>query len=25
MQTLPKERRYETLSYLPPLSDAQIE
>ena len=24
MQTLPKERRYETLSYLPPLSDAQI-
>jgi ribulose-bisphosphate carboxylase small chain len=25
MQTLPKERRYETLSYLPPLTDAQIE
>ena len=24
MQTLPKERRYETLSYHPPLSDAQI-
>ncbi len=24
MQTLPKERRYETFSYLPPLSDAQI-
>ncbi len=24
MQTLPKERRYETLSYLPALSDAQI-
>lgn len=24
MQTLPKERRYETLSYLPPLSDPQI-
>lgn len=24
MKTLPKERRYETLSYLPPLSDAQI-
>ncbi|MFQ3679248.1 MAG: ribulose bisphosphate carboxylase small subunit [Pseudanabaenaceae cyanobacterium] len=24
MQTLPKERRYETLSYLPPLSDVQI-
>ncbi|MBW4478679.1 MAG: ribulose bisphosphate carboxylase small subunit [Tolypothrix brevis GSE-NOS-MK-07-07A] len=24
MQTLPKEQRYETLSYLPPLSDAQI-
>lgn len=24
MQTLPKERKYETLSYLPPLSDAQI-
>ncbi|MDJ0798005.1 MAG: ribulose bisphosphate carboxylase small subunit [Calothrix sp. MO_167.B12] len=24
MQTLPKERRYETLSYLPPLSDGQI-
>jgi ribulose-bisphosphate carboxylase small chain len=24
MQTLPKERRYETLSYLPPLSDSQI-
>lgn len=25
MQTLPKERRYETLSYLPPLTDVQIE
>jgi ribulose bisphosphate carboxylase small subunit len=25
MKTLPKERRYETLSYLPPLTDAQIE
>ncbi len=25
MQTLPKERRYETLSYLPPLTDAQID
>ncbi len=25
MQTLPKERRFETMSYLPPLSDAQIE
>jgi ribulose-bisphosphate carboxylase small chain len=25
MQTLPKERRFETLSYLPPLSDAQIQ
>ncbi len=24
MQTLPKERRYETLSYLPPLTDLQI-
>ncbi|WP_287127467.1 ribulose bisphosphate carboxylase small subunit [Candidatus Cyanaurora vandensis] len=24
MQTLPKRRYYETLSYLPPLSDAQI-
>jgi ribulose-bisphosphate carboxylase small chain len=24
MRTLPKERRFETLSYLPPLSDAQI-
>lgn len=24
MKTLPKERRYETLSYLPPLSDIQI-
>jgi ribulose-bisphosphate carboxylase small chain len=24
MQTLRKERRYETLSYLPPLSDQQI-
>ncbi len=24
MQTLPKERRYETLSYLPPLTDIQI-
>jgi ribulose-bisphosphate carboxylase small chain len=24
MQTLPKQRRYETLSYLPPLSDQQI-
>ncbi|HEY9636907.1 MAG TPA: ribulose bisphosphate carboxylase small subunit [Coleofasciculaceae cyanobacterium] len=24
MQTLSKERRYETLSYLPPLSDSQI-
>ncbi|KKJ01195.1 ribulose bisphosphate carboxylase small subunit [Prochlorothrix hollandica] len=24
MKTLPKERRYETLSYLPPLSDQQI-
>ncbi len=24
MQTLPKQRRYETLSYLPPLTDAQI-
>ncbi len=24
MQTLPKERRYETLSYLPPLTDNQI-
>ena len=23
MKTLPKERRYETLSYLPPLTDAQ--
>ena len=25
MQTLPKERRYGTLSYLPPLNDQQIE
>ncbi len=25
MKTLPKERRYETLSYLPPLSDQQIQ
>lgn len=25
MKTLPKERRFETLSYLPPLTDAQIE
>lgn len=25
MQTLPKERRYETLSYLPPLTDAQTQ
>jgi ribulose-bisphosphate carboxylase small chain len=25
MKTLPKERRYETLSYLPPLTDSQIE
>ena len=25
MKTLPKERRYETLSYLPPLTDQQIE
>jgi ribulose-bisphosphate carboxylase small chain len=25
MKTLPKERRYETFSYLPPLTDAQIE
>ncbi len=25
MKTLPKERRYETLSYLPPLTDVQIE
>ena len=25
MKTLPKERRYETLSYLPPLSEAQSE
>ena len=25
MKTLPKERRYETLSYLPPLSDQQID
>jgi ribulose-bisphosphate carboxylase small chain len=25
MQTLPKERRYETLSYLPPLTDAQMQ
>ncbi|NES93884.1 MAG: ribulose bisphosphate carboxylase small subunit [Desertifilum sp. SIO1I2] len=24
MKTLPKERRYETLSYLPPLSDSQM-
>jgi ribulose-bisphosphate carboxylase small chain len=24
MQTLPKERHYETLSYLPPLTDQQI-
>ncbi|WP_218080774.1 ribulose bisphosphate carboxylase small subunit [Anthocerotibacter panamensis] len=24
MQTLPKVRRYETFSYLPPLTDAQI-
>lgn len=24
MQTLPKERRYENLSYLPPLTDQQI-
>jgi ribulose-bisphosphate carboxylase small chain len=24
MKTIPKERRYETLSYLPPLTDAQI-
>jgi ribulose-bisphosphate carboxylase small chain len=24
MRTLPKERRYETFSYLPPLSDQQI-
>lgn len=24
MQTYPKERRYETLSYLPPLDDRQI-
>ena len=24
MRTLPKERRYETLSYLPPLTDAQM-
>lgn len=24
MQTLPKERRFETLSYLPPLTDMQI-
>jgi ribulose-bisphosphate carboxylase small chain len=24
MQTLPKERRFETLSYLPPLNDSQI-
>ena len=24
MKTLPKERRYETLSYHPPLTDAQI-
>jgi ribulose-bisphosphate carboxylase small chain len=24
MKTLPKERRYENLSYLPPLTDAQI-
>lgn len=25
MQTLPKERRYETLSYLPPLTDVQTQ
>ncbi len=25
MKTLAKERRYETLSYLPPLTDAQID
>jgi ribulose-bisphosphate carboxylase small chain len=25
MKTLPKERRYETMSYLPPLTDTQIE
>jgi ribulose-bisphosphate carboxylase small chain len=25
MKTLPKERRFETMSYLPPLTDAQIE
>jgi ribulose-bisphosphate carboxylase small chain len=24
MKTLPKERRYETLSYLPPLTDQQV-
>ncbi len=24
MQTLPKERRYETLSYLPPMTDMQM-
>ena len=24
MKTLPKERRYETLSFLPPLNDQQI-
>ncbi len=24
MQTLPKQQRYETFSYLPPLTDAQI-
>lgn len=24
MKTLPKERRYETLSYMPPMSDQQI-
>jgi ribulose-bisphosphate carboxylase small chain len=24
MKTLPKERRFETLSYLPPLTDSQI-
>jgi ribulose-bisphosphate carboxylase small chain len=24
MKTLPKQRRYETFSYLPPLTDAQI-
>lgn len=24
MKTLPKERRFETLSYLPPLNDSQI-